>query len=203
MKTVDLPGGRVVLGLEGRVRDVLARHMPAKSFARFDEEGVITSLARSPVKAGAYFTKRRTVTIAPLTVEVEATPFTDFVKPDDDVDDVLARACGDRWRLPTPDEWEYLYAAGARTLFPWGDEWRVKPKRFANAFGLAFAFDTECTSKRRVLGGGDPSGWSLNGFDGTLVYASSYFMHESHVAHFEWEAYEASGIRRIRKSRAS
>ena len=189
-----------MLGLEGRVRDVLARHMPAKSFARFDAEGVITSLARAPVKAGAYFTKRRRVTIRPMTVEVEAMPFSSFVKSgDDEVDDVLARACGDRWRLPTPDEWEYLYAAGARTLFPWGNEWPSRKLDFTNAFGLRFTFNTECTSKRRVLGGGDPDGWSLNGFDGNIVYASSYFMHESHVAHFEWEAYEAAGIRRIRR----
>lgn len=27
--------------------------------------------------------------------------------------------------LPTEDEWEYIYAAGARTLFPWGD--RIEP----------------------------------------------------------------------------
>lgn len=31
----------------------------------------------------------------------------------------------DPFDLPTEDEWEYVYAAGARTLFPWGD--RIEP----------------------------------------------------------------------------
>jgi hypothetical protein len=205
MRIAHVPGGRVVLGLDGDVREVLQRHAPPRSFARFDAQGVIEALATDPVQSGAYFSPKRTVTIGPLEVEVEATPFADCMNIDDEAVDVpLARAGRDGWRLPTPDEWEYLYGAGARTLFPWGDGWprtpacRVDPDNFTNAFGLRFAFKTEVTSQRGVLGGGDPDGWNLNGFDGDIVHATSYFMHHTHVAHFEWEAYQAAGVRRVR-----
>lgn len=61
--------------------------------------------------------------------------------------------------LPTEDEWEYLYSAGARTLFPWGEEIdesiRLRhvsgsaetgnsglyPLELPNAFGLLFPGD--------------------------------------------------------------
>src|SRR5688572_3554735 len=146
MRVVAVPGGEIVLGLAGDVRSTLLRCMPTSTFERFERDGVIDHLQDDPIQAGAYFTPQRKVWIPSMVVEVEATPFVDLDRDDDDdVEAILERACGDEWRLPTPDEWEYLYSAGSRSLFPWGDAWPytdacpVRPTNFVNAFGLRFS----------------------------------------------------------------
>jgi len=89
---------------------------------------------------------------APDAVDAEALLY------DDDGDDLdvdpfeaLHARLGRSFRLPSPDEWEYLYRAGVSTLFPWGDAWpegssdgRTVPTvmRDPNAFGLSFDYDT-------------------------------------------------------------
>jgi hypothetical protein len=201
---VLVPGGDVALGLVGSVRDVLLRVAPRRSFERFDAAGVIDNLARDPIAAGASFTPARVVAMAPFLVESETRPFIEYRRDDDDwVDDILANAGASPWRLPTPDEWEHLYAAATRTLFPWGDRWPgadgcpVDPRAWTNAYGLHFADRTECTSTPSLLGGGDPDGWNLNGFDGGIVHASAYVMHPTHVDNCTWEFHEQSGVRRV------
>ena len=94
----------------------------------------------------------------------------------------------DPFDLPTEDEWEYFYGAGARTLFPWGD--RIEPslrlKYFSggegsaedgpplydleqpNAFGLLFPGDPYrkelvVTEDGGVRGKGGDGGASLHG----------------------------------------
>ncbi len=61
---------------------------------------------------------------------------------------------------------------------------------------MRFTHQTECSDEPYLLCGGDPDGWNLNGFDGAFVHASAYLSHPTHIEHFAWEAYEASGLRR-------
>ncbi|MEK5032558.1 SUMF1/EgtB/PvdO family nonheme iron enzyme [Paenibacillus sp. FSL R7-0302] len=93
--------------------------------------------------------------------------------------------------LPTEDEWEYLYSAGARTLFPWGEEIdesiRLRhvsgsaetgnsgpyPLELPNAFGLLFPGDPY--KKELVLtpdgitGKGGDGGCNLHGGQGVAL----------------------------------
>lgn len=97
------------------------------------------------------------------------------------------------FRFPTSDEWEYACAAGARTLWRWGDECptvRLHPKNTQlqwdlhlrpNAFGLLIAADPyniELTDEMGVFRGGD-GGTTLHAGGGRvagwLILASSYW----------------------------
>ncbi|QNP65196.1 hypothetical protein [Streptomyces genisteinicus] len=83
-------------------------------------------------------------------------------------------------RMPASDEWEHACAAGARTLFRWGDDCprdRVPdgdgtgPQSRPNAFGLRIAYDTyraELTSDTGAVHGGD-GGESVCGGYGHLL----------------------------------
>src|SRR5436190_14008891 len=122
----------------------------------------------------------------------------------DDIEAALAALCPPPWRLPTLDEWQHAYAAGGRAVFPWGDAWPGTPacpwwfgEPWTNVFGLTHAHATECTAHRSVLAGGDPDGWSLNGFDAGIVRASAYVMHATQVDYSRWESYAAAGVRRV------
>ncbi len=86
-----------------------------------------------------------------------------------DQDDLLNELGRDGWRLPTPDEWEYLCAGGTGTLFRWGDEapgdaYPIGPlpdfdaHRRPNAFGLRIAenpYLQEITAAPNLVRGGD------------------------------------------------
>lgn len=113
--------------------------------------------------------------------------------------------------LPTEDEWEYLYGAGARTLFPWGDgideAMRLRhvsrasqgdasepyPLELPNAFGLCFPGDPY--KKELVLtpdgitGKGGDGGCNLHGGLGValgyLPTATAY--RDPHESELEWE----------------
>ena len=113
--------------------------------------------------------------------------------------------------LPTEDEWEYLYGAGARTLFPWGDEidasMRLRhvsgsgeaaaadpyPLELPNAFGLCFPGDPY--KKELVLtpdditGKGGDGGCNLHGGLGValgyLPTATAY--RDPNESELEWE----------------
>ncbi len=90
----------------------------------------------------------------------------------------LKASFGGGFRLPSPDEWEYLYRAGATTLFPWGDQWPegssyghpLSDAQRPNAFGLVFDLDTYCTEVvdselRGGDGGSDACGGAPNPVD--------------------------------------
>jgi hypothetical protein len=201
---VLIPGGQVALGLAGDLREVLARVAPAPSFARFDAASVIAQLAHDPEQAGASFTPARTVRLAAFLCEIDTVPFATYPRTEHDwIEEILESAGRPPWQLPTPDEWEHLYSAGTRTVFPWGDVWpgtpgcSTDPADWVNAYGVHFSEKTECTDEPYLLCGGDPDGWNLNGFDGRIVHASAYLTLPTHIRYFPWEAYAASGVRRI------
>lgn len=93
---------------------------------------------------------------------VEAAWLLDSPSYDGEVDRLAALG----QRLLTPDEWEHACAAGAATLFRWGDAnpdsdpWsaRTGPHREPNLFGLSIGQDPyreERTASRDVVCGGD------------------------------------------------
>ena len=91
----------------------------------------------------------------------------------------IRAACGDGFRLPSPDEWEYACAAGARSLFRWGDdcpdscsydERGFDLHRRPNAFGLRLpwnTYDLELCEGRQFRGG--DGGGAVHGGLGNVV----------------------------------
>jgi hypothetical protein len=81
--------------------------------------------------------------------------------------------------LPDPDTWEYLYGAGTRTLWPWGDTCDPPAGWAGNPFGLDFNHDPceyEFTSDPLVFCGGDGggSGSDWGDFVQTFPQATAY-----------------------------
>ncbi len=193
-----IPGGLVELGLAGDIRETLRELAPSTSFEKFDSDGVIANFESDAEAAGAFFSQRRKLHLPAVLVERDTRAFSSYVGEDeDDEEEILQGIVRGPWRLPTMDEWEYLYSGGCRSFFPWGDSWPARQRHTSNLFGLSFVTDHECTSEYLQLAGGDPSGWYFNSYDSAIVQASSYFPHSSHIANFAWEAYEAAGVRRV------
>lgn len=96
--------------------------------------------------------------------------------------------------IPTEDEWEYLYGAGCRTLFPWGngmnDSMHLEPP---NAFGLYFLGDPYQKELTRTADGGSIG----KGGDGMVIQSggqgeffsyltTAVYYHDHHEDEQEW-----------------
>ena len=130
-----------------------------------------------------YLTPMRTVSLAPFLLEVSAveqgltpiaidlalsggtrgqrggTLYSGIPVAHRDVVELLA---GDGFRLPTSDEWEHACAAGARTLFRWGDDCPADHYPSGDADGLHFDFDLHRRPNAFGLRIGlDPYDWEM------------------------------------------
>jgi Sulfatase-modifying factor enzyme 1 len=84
-----------------------------------------------------YLTPYRTVHLAPLFLQAEPTLYVNFEEAPDghrhmalvNRAEIFAQltARGDRWRLPSSDEWEYACCGGERIFFAWGNDWPPIP----------------------------------------------------------------------------
>ncbi|MEK4852505.1 SUMF1/EgtB/PvdO family nonheme iron enzyme [Paenibacillus sp. FSL H7-0756] len=113
--------------------------------------------------------------------------------------------------LPTEDEWEYLYGAGARTLFPWGDEidesMRLRhvsraaegntsdpyPLEQPNGFGLCFPGDPYkkelVLTEGGITGKGGDGGCNLHGGQGVALgyLPTATAFRDPYESELEWE----------------
>ncbi|MEV4481854.1 hypothetical protein [Micromonospora coxensis] len=189
-----VPGGNVQLGHNAE-RFVPSPHQ----LADFAEAAAEYELAGPLHRFVADVTSPpRRVSLPALLVAVRSEEADALIAADDDSD--LDDSDGERdhtWlmseldqrslRPPTPDEWEYACAAGAATLFRWGDGYpegepygEVPLVQGPNLFGLVIADDpyrAEFTTDPSVLCGGD-GGAAICGDYGTfltwLTYATAY-----------------------------
>lgn len=139
----------------------------------------------------------RQATIRPLLVETVARNFK-YARDGDDQTEGYNRIqaqCGEGFRLPTPDEWEYICAAGSRTLFRWGNECPISnsydDKRFAlhkqrNAFGVMMNSSTYATElcQGPALRGGDGGGSVCGGIGKIITWfplASSFQVSQEEI----------------------
>ncbi|MDH6120219.1 hypothetical protein ABH930_006181 [Kitasatospora sp. GAS204A] len=116
----------------------------------------------------------RTVTVPTVLVALEPEAFTTAFA------NMPALLAERGLRLSSPDEWEHACAAGAGTLFRWGDQCPLDrspyeapdgPQRQRNVLGLRIAYDTyqaELTSDPSAVHGGDGGETECGGY-GTLV----------------------------------
>jgi hypothetical protein len=139
---------------------------------------------------GHYLTPLRRVPIGPLLFELAARSF-EYQQDGRNQTEGYAKVqsqCGDGFRLPTTDEWEYVCAAGTRSIFRWGDdcpisssyherEWELHKR--PNAFGVCMnssTYDCEICIGPKFRGG--DGGCSVCGGMGNVAswfpFASSY-----------------------------
>ncbi|HJZ53440.1 MAG TPA: hypothetical protein VKE74_00690, partial [Gemmataceae bacterium] len=147
-----IPGGKVILGydpahppslpaklLRGWVR--AARALSGRP--DFDWEAYLVEIM-SPV---------RTAALDPFLIAVTAVPKTAKTGRGE-----RGRIKREGFLLPTADQWEYACAAGARTLWHWGDRRPNAGPVEANAFGLGIAqntYEIEALDVPREYRGGD------------------------------------------------
>lgn len=184
-----VPGGTVQLGHDAE-RFVPSRRQLAdfaEAAAEYDLTGPLNRFV-----AEATSTSRQ-VCLPALLVAVRSEETDTLLAADDeaDVDDsdgeydhatLMAGLQRRGLRPPTPDEWEYACAAGATSLFRWGDEYpEVEPYgdvpliREANLFGLVIGDDpyrAEFTTDPAVLCGGDGGSALCGGYGSFLAWLS-------------------------------
>lgn len=123
----------------------------------------------------------RRVTIRPLLIETVARRFA-YAQDGGNQAEGCPRVqseCGDGFRLPTPDEWEYACAAGSRTLFRWGNDCPVSNScrdteftlhKKPNAFGVTMNSSTyDCELCQGPTFRGGDGGGSVCGGIGNII----------------------------------
>lgn len=169
-----IPGGHVTLGYDPATPFVLA---PSQRWQSAYPTPDLQELLPT------WMTPLRTATLAPFLIETTAHPLQNLGGWDTH-QEVVGAIAAQGFRLPTSDEWEYACAAGARTLFRWGDdcpcdrfptddmpapEWMLH--RAPNAFGLhigANPYKWEMVMEPGVRRGGD-GGASIHGPTGYFL----------------------------------
>jgi hypothetical protein len=159
-----VPGGRAELGFDGDL---------GQQVSAFDPDAVDRArrMASGPLDMGEFqqevMTPRRVVEIAPFLAECDPKTTGAAYFPDewDEVDGELGAVARrsiqgalarQGLRLATSDEWEYMYAAGATTFFPWGDSPRehyLRQDPWTQPFGLVFRGETEAIAGPLFRGG--------------------------------------------------
>jgi hypothetical protein len=132
----------------------------------------------------------RRATIGPLLIEAVARRF-EYAQDGNNQTEGYHRVqsqCGDGFRLPSVDEWEYACSGGSRTLFRWGNDCPVsnsyRDKEFMlhklpNAFGVTMnssTYDSELCQGPK-LRGGDGGGSVCGGIGNVITWfplASSF-----------------------------
>lgn len=128
-----------------------------------------------------HLTPQRRITILPFLIEVHSRSHGYNQDGDDQAKGYvrIQSMLGEGFRLPTADEWEYVCAAGTRSLFRWGNdcpiscsseekEWDLH--RRPNAFGLVMntsTYESELC-QGPILRGGDGGG-SVCGGEGNVA----------------------------------
>ena len=187
---VLITGREVTLGIGVTLAEV-RRHAPRG--ARAELSALVRELAR-----------RRTVTVAPFWIErVPKLRGKDYGSSFAAIEAGVAQQ---GYRLPTPDEWELAYGAGARTLFPWGNQW-YRPPGWQHPHGIASLAqhtDSECTSVYRVFVGGDSGCLSCGGSRFAAITSASSYVADRRA---EWDDvydehiwYGGSAVRRVRSA---
>lgn len=199
-----LPGGPATLGYEpGSFRPTEAHQRSWEETCRDYPQMLLKSPTLEHYLENR-LTPLRQKTIQPLLLEAEATNLTPRVFASVrrgyrmtvvSYQQTQERIAQEGFRFPTSDEWEYACAAGARTLWRWGDdcplidmplrrrqllvEWDLHLR--PNAFGLLIGddpFDLEFTAEPGVFRGGD-GGTALHVAPGRLIewvtLASAYW----------------------------
>lgn len=166
---VFIPGGFAQLGYDSTTAPISAeqrlsyeeetRELTEKSFEEFLAQMV---------------TPQREVQVPSLLVQaipilLGPTRSNRFIGTDLGIDQAMVQSIvtEDGFRLLTSDEWEYVCAAGSRTLFCWGNDYPKNQEpydyfwnlyKLPNAFGLVMGFDPtvlECCQESDTLRGGD------------------------------------------------
>jgi len=213
-----IPGGEITLGYD-RERPFVPTERQRASWRATQEEYGCGELEEY---LEYYLTPLRAVSLAPFLLEVDAveqglTPISVDLALSGGVRgqrggtlysgipvahrDVVALLAGDGFRLPTSDEWEHACAAGARTLFRWGDDcpadhypsgdadalhFDFDLHRRPNAFGLRIGldpYDWELVAEPSVMRGGDGGGVISAGagyMAGWLTLATAFVDPEYH-----------------------
>jgi hypothetical protein len=168
-----IPGGTVTLGYD-RGRPYVS---PPELLAEWEEH---TQQVCGYPPLAQYLDERltplRRVALEPFLLEVEAHTWGEVVTVQGrrstpcTLRQIRAALAADGFRLPTSDEWEQACAAGARTLFWWGEGGPPEPGT-RNGFGLVIALNSytyEACDPPGIWRGGD-GGVASHGGDGDLA----------------------------------
>jgi hypothetical protein len=145
-----VPGARAELGFDGDLGERVGALAPGVIEQAHQRSGGV------PIDMSEWqrveMTAPRVVGVAPFLAERDPKITGDTYIPEEawddpgDLEPALRRGIrdalsGEGFRLPTSDEWEYMYSAGARTFFPWGDgPWgrNLRSEPWTCRFGLVF-----------------------------------------------------------------